>query len=806
MKIIYGTRGSKLALHQTRHIIELLTNRFDNLEFSERIIKTLGDQITDVPLFQIGGQGLFIKEMENALLERKIDMAVHSLKDVPHKITQGLEIISTGCVEDPRDCFVSVKYPDFMSLPAKAKIGTSSLRRRSQLSNIRNDLTFVDFRGNLDSRLKKLHDGEVDAIILAAAGLKRLGLENNIRHYFSIEEMVPSAGQGLLAIQCRTEDIEKYREYFESISDETSRLRTLTERAFLAQLQGGCKTPMGAHAQPRDGKIILTTFVSDSKGTKTIKKKFSDSCNNAIKLGKMAADELIKEGAKKLTGDDCPAPSVFLVGAGPGEKGLITVKGLQLVQNADVIIYDQLGTAAFLPLARPSCELINVGKYAGNHTVPQDKINQLLVEKAKQNKLVVRLKGGDPFIFGRGGEELLYLKKAGISAEVVPGISSAIAGPCYAGIPVSQRGYTCTMAIVTGHEAQKEHSDINWNALAGIGTLVFLMCVKNLEVISSSLIKAGKPPETPVAVIRNATLPDQKTVLATLETIAQKAKNENITPPAITVVGAVAALKTELEWFEKRPLFGRTIIVTRAKLQAGSLVEKLNILGANTIECPTIKIVQHGFNDEVKSFLNEFDNYEHLVFTSGNGVEGFISALESAEKDLRALAGKKIVCIGPATAKAFKSRGIKPDFIPSSYVAEALLPWFSKLEPTSVAILRAEKARQVLPDKISEMGHSVKVVSIYHTEFENPDAQNAFNAIKHNTADLVTFTSSSTAEGFSNLLKKEGISPQTVKAASIGPVTSETCLNQGFRLTTEATEYDINGLVKAIVKYCQNTS
>lgn len=492
---------------------------------------------------------------------------------------------------------------------------------------------------------------------------------------------------------------------------------------------------------------------------------------------------------------------VFLVGAGPGDPGLITVRGLELVRAADVIIHDQLGTAEFLSQAKEDCELFDVGKFAGNHKVTQDETNELLVTKALEGKLVVRLKGGDPFVFGRGGEELLYLAEAGIRAEVVPGVTSAISAPCYAGIPITQRGYTVSMAIVTGHEAEKDASEINWQALAGIGTVVFLMGVKNLPLIAENLIKAGRAKETPVALVQNGTMPTQRTVTGTLETIAQIAVAAGIKPPTVTVVGEVVSLREKLQWFESRPLFGRTIVVTRSREQASSLCAELRIAGARVIECPTIKIVQHAKSPEFAAFIEEAENYKHLVFTSVNGVTGFVSSLFEAGLDMRFLAGKKVICIGPATAEAFMERGIVPDFVPETYVAEALLPYFSQLAPSGVAILRAEKAREILPQTLAQIGHRVKVVSIYHTDFARPDSSEVFEAFAENAVDLVTFTSSSTAEGFARIIENSQIKCNQVKAASIGPITTQTCQEIGFKIETEASDYTIPGLIEAMIRY-----
>ncbi|GAB4274620.1 MAG: uroporphyrinogen-III C-methyltransferase [Candidatus Rifleibacteriota bacterium] len=492
---------------------------------------------------------------------------------------------------------------------------------------------------------------------------------------------------------------------------------------------------------------------------------------------------------------------VFLVGAGPGDPGLITVKGLELIRSADVIVFDQLGTAAFLDKCQPGCELIDVGKFSGNHKVPQDEINEILVEKAKEGKKVVRLKGGDPFVFGRGGEELQRLSEEGIDFEVVPGITSAISAPAYAGIPVTHRDYTSTLAIVTGHEADKESSAIDWQALAGIGTLVFLMGVKKLPDIARNLIEHGKNPKTPAALIQHGTLPIQKTVVGTLDTIVDVVKHEGIKAPAVTIIGDTVNLREHLRWFEKKPLFGRKIVVTRSRHQASNLLEQLKELGADAIEFPTIRIVQHLDNSLFNEFMQRFDKFSCLVFTSVNGVEGFIESLINAKKDLRALGGKKIICIGPATAKAFIRRGIIPDFVPKTYVAESLLPYFAERKPAKVALLRAEKARETLPKALEQIGYEVEIFPVYHTEYENTNNKAVINLLESERIDLVTFTSSSTVEGFYRAIENSQIDPESIPAAVIGPITEETAKEKKFNILCRAEEYTIPGLINAIVKH-----
>lgn len=492
--------------------------------------------------------------------------------------------------------------------------------------------------------------------------------------------------------------------------------------------------------------------------------------------------------------------TVYLIGAGPGNAGLITVKGLELVKKADVLVYDQLGTSAFLNEVPKQCQMYDVGKSSGNHKLSQDGINKLLAQKAKEFKTVVRLKGGDPYLFGRGGEEFLYLKEHGINVEVVPGVTSAISAPCYAGIPITQRGYTSSLAIVTGHQAEKEISDVNWKAIAGIGTVVFLMSVKNIGQICHNLMAEGKPADTPVAMVRYGTLSKQKSYFGTLGTMEAIVEKEGIKPPCVTVVGKVVDLHEQLNWFEKLPLFGKKIIVTRSRTQAGSLLSELQQWGAEAIECPTIRITPNEDDSALNDFLNCHEKYSYAVFTSVNGVNTFIEKIMNSNKDLRILYGKKIVCIGPATAEAFKQKGIVADYVPDSYVAENLIKWFETQKPGKVAILRAEKAREILPEALKKLGYNVNVISLYHTDFETNITPELLEYLENNQIDYVTFSSSSTVEGFAKILENTNIKPEQVPSAVIGPVTAETCKKFGFPIKVTAKEFTIPGLVKEILR------
>jgi uroporphyrinogen III methyltransferase/synthase len=500
---------------------------------------------------------------------------------------------------------------------------------------------------------------------------------------------------------------------------------------------------------------------------------------------------------------------VYLVGAGPGDPGLLTIKAKACLEEADVIIYDYLANETFLDHADEKAELIYVGKKGGSHTMRQEDINTLIVDKAQQGLTVVRLKGGDPFIFGRGGEEAEELVKAGVSFEVVPGVTSAIAVPAYAGIPLTHRDYTSTVAFITGHEdPTKEASSIAWDKLAtGVGTLVFLMGVGNLPQIAKSLIENGRSPGTPVALIQRGTVPEQKTVVGTLQDIAERAQKEGLKPPAIIVVGDVVNLREQLNWFENKPLFGKRIVVTRAREQASGFLARLNELGAACIEFPTIQVVPPKSWDALDRALMRLEGYQWLLFTSVNGVKKFFDRLEHLGMDMRELKDMKVGAIGPKTAEAVYKKGIRPDLVPNEYRAEAVLDAFGKWDVKGKKILlpRAAKAREVLPMGLVKMGASVDEIPAYQTVQPEHDKARVKGMLDKGEIDMVTFTSSSTVTNFVEMFGEERQQLKTwmakVAVACIGPVTARTAEEQGLSVSLIPEEYTIEGLANAIVQY-----
>ncbi|HEX2967007.1 MAG TPA: uroporphyrinogen-III C-methyltransferase [Syntrophorhabdaceae bacterium] len=485
---------------------------------------------------------------------------------------------------------------------------------------------------------------------------------------------------------------------------------------------------------------------------------------------------------------------VFLVGAGPGDLKLITVKGSECIRKADVIIYDNLINKGLLNIAPQRAEIIYVGKKASQHALPQNRINELIVDKAKHNDVVVRLKGGDPFVFGRGGEEAEYLVSHNIDFEIVPGITSAIAVPAYSGIPLTHRDHASTFAVITGHEDEsKETSTIRWHEIAnGPDTLVFLMGIKNLPIITANLLKAGKDPQTPACIIMSGTLPEQKVVKSVLGQISDTARRQGVKPPGILVVGDVVGLREKLIWFERKPLFGKSIAITRAAGQSIQLMDLLSDKGACPVSMPTIEITPIKSNAKLTNAIVNLHSYHAVLFTSVNSVTIFFDYLRKAHKDARALAGNLIIPIGSATARALEERGITADYIPDSYTSEGVAELLKrqKLRGKRFLLPRAQKGSKVVVDYVKQHGGICDVVPIYRTSIPKERAEQCA------VPDIVTFTSSSTVDNFIKIYGKSLLHKTLV--ASIGPVTSKTLAKHGVPVHIEAKQYDIPGLVQAI--------
>ncbi len=498
---------------------------------------------------------------------------------------------------------------------------------------------------------------------------------------------------------------------------------------------------------------------------------------------------------------------VYLIGAGPGDPGLITVKGLECVRKADVVVYDYLANERLLEQRRPDSELVYVGKQGGRHTLPQDQINELLIKKAKEGKVVARLKGGDPFIFGRGGEEAEGLVENGIPFEVVPGVTAATAVPTYAGIPLTHREHTASVAFVTGHEdPTKPESKVHWEKIAtGIGTLVFFMGMKNLPSIVENLVKNGRASDTPVALIQWGTRTDQRVVTGTLADIVAKVQAAKLGPPAIIVVGEVVKLREMLNWYESKPLFGKRIVVTRSRDQASVFAELLIDRGATTIEFPTIDVVPPASWGELDKALDEIGSYDWLILTSANAVRFFLDRLRETGRDLRVLHGVKICVVGPKTAEALEARGIRPDLVPKDFKAEGVLAALGGVDVKGKRFLipRARVARELIPDRLRELGAEVTVATAYDNVRPEADAERVRALFADKKIAAVTFTSSSTVHNFIEILGRKEYKDlmQGVTAACIGPVTAKTAEEYGITTDVMPKDYTIPALVDALVAH-----
>ena len=501
---------------------------------------------------------------------------------------------------------------------------------------------------------------------------------------------------------------------------------------------------------------------------------------------------------------------VFLIGAGPGDPGLITVKGRECIARADVVIYDHLANEVLLSFASPDAELIYAGKVGGAHNREQRQINELLVEKALAGKVVARLKGGDPFVFGRGGEECEALVAAGILFEVVPGVTAGIGAPAYAGIPLTHRDFTTSVAFVTGHEHPgKETSEIDWERLSlGSGTVVFYMGVKNLPQITENLIAHGRSPETPVALIRWGTRPEQEILIGTLADIAEKAGKAGFKPPAITVVGDVVKLREKLRWFDNRPLSGRGLLVTRAADQAGEFSAMLAELGASVHECPTISIVPPEDCSELDKAIASLSRFDWLIFTSVNAVKYFFDRLAAQGLDTRAIGACRVCAVGPKTSAALLPFGVRADLVPDDYKAEGVIAAFRAVEVRGKRFLfpRGDKARDVIPSGLTDLGGEVVAPVAYRNVIPEALPEHLLAALEERRIDCITFTSSSTVENLGVMLGENRLLHllEGVAVAAIGPVTARTCRELGLVVHIEPKEYTLAALTEEMVKYFAN--
>lgn len=790
MKIRIGTRKSKLALIQTNLVRRRIEEAFPEAEVELVEMSTKGDEILDKSLTSFGGKGVFTQELEEALLKEEVDLAVHSAKDMPMEFPEGLYIGAVLERADVHDVLVTTSGVKARDLAPGSIVGTSSLRRELQIKELNPTVRIQMLRGNVQTRLRKLKEGQYDAILLAAAGLERLGLteEEGIHlEYLDTDSFLPAAGQGILAVEAKEG---RFEEVLKAIHCEEAELELTTERSFLSAIGGSCNAPAAGLCVPKARSLKMQALYAPEgsaglrRAEAVVDLTGADSREEKLLKARLLGENLAREVKRG---------KVWLLGAGPGDMGLLTQKALWCIRHADVLVYDNLASGAILNEAREDAELIYAGKRASNHHLRQWETNALLVEKALEGKKVARVKGGDPFIFGRGGEEAQELLKAGVEFEIVPGVSSSYAAPAYAGIPVTHRDFASSFHVITGHEsADKSGLVLDYATLAKEeGTLVFLMGLKNLPHIAAELIAHGKNPETPAAVVQSGTTARQRVVTGVLSSIADTAREAGIETPAITVVGDVVTLHQQLFWLEDKPLRGKRVLLTGTKPMCEKQRQVLAEDGAEVIPFSLIytKRLQ---TPETEAAFAGITEYTWVVLTSSNGVQFFLEELRERRQDIRSLAGVKFAVIGAGTREALETAGIYADFVPSRYSsADLAAEWIPTLgKEDKLLLLRAEEASTELTEALETAGIDYKAVALYRTERDERKAEELNRLLPE--MDYITFASASAVKAFAAMAEQP--KRQSARAICIGPVTEKAAKKAGIQVYASAVVYTAEGI------------
>lgn len=756
MKYVIGTRGSRLACAQAREVKKKLEETCREDEFELRVIQTKGDRVTDRPLCEIGETGVFAKAIEEALLAGEIHLAVHSMKDLPANPAKGLVVTCACKREDPRDALVLRKGGALCDLPEGAVVGTGSLRRKIQLLRLRPDLNVVGIRGNIETRLAKMEEEKLDGLVLAAAALIRLGLRERIAQYFDTEEMIHAPAQGILAVEARKGD-EKLLSVLNKMTDGETAFFAKAEREFLREIGASCHLPVGAACRKQGSEYVLDAMFGDASGARAAYARARGT--DPAALAQKAAAEI----RRQLAG------TVYLVGAGPGDPGLITARGLTLLKTAGCAVYDRLVAPELLAETKAGCELIYAGKEKGRHAMEQEEINRLLLQKSMEHAAVVRLKGGDPYVFGRGSEEALYLAGRGVPFETVCGVSSCIAAPSLAGIPVTHRGISSGFRVVTAHGKDGGITDLDFEAMAkGKETCVFLMGQSRIAEIADGLTRAGMPKDTPAAVISRAAMPDQRTCEADLCHIAKASADAGLSSPAVIVVGPVVSLRTELSGHGRLPLAGRRYLVPKIGEEASPLSALLIRQGAYVKEAQVGSIAWTGRRFTAEELMTA----DWLVFTSKNGVRAFFKSLSASGLDARSLAGRKIAAVGGRTGEVLLSFGIRADLVPETCCADALAcALLKKLDASqSVWHVKARNGERPLREKLEGACRFTEAEVYENVAVPLPMRKEELSF----RYDGALFTCASSAR---RLFGEEGAKQFKGRAYSIGPKTTA-CLRE----------------------------
>ena len=791
-----GTRKSKLAMAQTMMVAEALTEAEPGLQVEIVPVVTTGDKILDRALTEFGGKGVFISEFEQGILEGRFDAAVHSAKDMPMELLDGLDVAAVLPRTDAEDVFVTVKGRDISNHPMV--IGTGSLRRQLQIVE-QKDAVCKLIRGNVDTRLAKLYEGQYDAIILAAAGLKRLGLFADERfefEYLSTDSFTPAGGQAIIAIEAKADS--EFSDLFAKINHEPSALALQTERYVMECLDAGCNEAVGAYSYLKDGQLVIQLLKETRQGL----------VRREIKGNPSEYKTLVRELVHSVN-----SGMVYLVGAGPGDPELLTLKGKRLLSQAEVLVYDRLASPEFLNMVPETCEKIYVGKVPGNHSMAQEEINQVLVQHALKGKTIVRLKGGDPFVFGRGGEEILELEKHGIPYEVVSGVTSPVAALAHAGIPITHRGIGQSFHVITGHTAIKSkgigvleaEDDTLTDGFAEYaklqGTLVFLMGLKNLDLIVERLIKNGKGANTLAAIVTDGTLPSMRCVRGTLGALPQLAKEHGLKSPGIIVVGDVAGF--EMTAKKTLPLYGLTVGVTGTDAIYEKLAAKLYAEGASVSRVGKSKILPMN-EDALVQAVRNLKSYQWIVFTSRNAIDLFFRTVRNENIDMRAFGHVKFAVVGRGTKEYLEQFGFYADFMPSEYTTDSLANGLTKVVKPGEKVLipRAKQGSKRLTEILLAADIKYTDLSIYDVKAE----QSKVSDIKG--LDFLTFESGSGVRGFfeTDADEKAEILNQFVYPVCIGHVTADVLKEYGVVRALVANDYTADGICEILKEGGHNVS
>lgn len=788
---------------QTEMAAEAIKKVFPSIEIEIAGFETKGDLHLDKSLSAFGSKGAFTKELEGAMMDGRIDLAVHSAKDLPVELPEGLTVGAVLKRGDSRDVWVSLRreFSIIEECKEKTVVGTGSLRRALQIQQICPSVDIRDIRGNVPTRLKKLSEELFDGIILAAAGLKRLGYLSDAcdetgcfeaegqTFFYEIlpkEQFFPAAGQGIIAVETRQHDCE---DCMQAIHDEQTWQMFLAERAFLKAIGGGCNEAAAVDTAVDEEKMtVRARYAADGAHMKEISVS-GTRYGDRMKDRQMAVDLGCRAAQKLQSG------KVYLIGAGPGDTGLITMKGIEALKEADVVVYDHLASSSLLNETKDEAEWIDAGKFAGNHRMKQSEIEQLLIEKAMAGHVVARLKGGDPFIFGRGGEEALALTAAGIEYEVIPGVSSAYSAPAYAGIPITHRGKASSFHVITGHEdPAKGESSLDYDILAREeGTLVFLMGLSKLHQISERLIANGKDAHTPAAVIASGTTARQRCVTGELGRIAAISEKADIQPPAILVVGDVVSLKKEIDWQQAGALSGKKILVTATEIIAEPLAEKIRKLGGEPVVMSLISVRAEKMYGLKEVLVRPGKRW--LVFTSRNGVRFFFEQMKKERIDIRILGICRIAVMGAGTRRELENWGCYADLLPEQSCSESLAKALCEnvQYDEEICLFRAEEASDVLIKRLREKQYRVVDIPTYRTEIMWKKRELLREMLED--VDAVTFCSASAVSAFVQMTEGHDLVAKTI---CIGPVAAQAAKKAGLHIDKVAEQYDLEGLTEAL--------